>query len=143
MPIDRATPADEPAIEDLLAAAGLPVQGAAAAFEHGVVARADGRVIGAAAIELFGESALLRSLVVDTGHRNEGLGRRLVADAEAVARSAGVRELYLLTDTAAAWFPRLGYEPVDREVARAAVGGSIEFTLSCATTGVAMRRGLA
>lgn len=62
--------------------------------------------------------------------------------AEALARDEGIRELYVLTETAADWFPRLGYEVVDREDARAAVGGSIECTMACATTGVPMRRRL-
>jgi amino-acid N-acetyltransferase len=143
MEVGPARPGDEGALESLLAAAGLPLDGAAAAFEHGVVARDGDRLAGAAAVELYGTAALLRSVVVDEAFRGGGVGRRLVRAAEEEARAAGVRELYLLTDSAADWFPRLGYQPVDREVARGAVGASIEFTLSCATTGVAMRRELA
>ncbi|HJW21693.1 MAG TPA: GNAT family N-acetyltransferase [Candidatus Limnocylindrales bacterium] len=142
MRIERARPADEPAIEALLLGAGLPGDGLAAAFEHGVVARDGDAIIGAAAVELYGEAGLLRSVVVDAGHRGEGLGRELVAGAEAVARAAGVRDLYLLTETAGDWFPRLGYEPVDREVARDLVGDSVEFRVACATTALAMRRRL-
>ncbi len=141
--IERAAPADEPAIEALLTGAGLPIDGAAAAFEHGVVARDGGRVVGAAAVELFGSAALLRSVVVATDHRGTGLGREIVAAAEAVARGKGVQELYLLTETAADWFPRLGYEPVDRASAARRVGASIEFTTVCRESGVAFRRDLA
>ena len=142
MRIDRATPVDEPAIEGLLASAGLPLDGLAEAFEHGVVARDGQGLVGAAAVELYGDSGLLRSVVVDSGHRGVGLGGRLVGEAEGVARAAGVRELYLVTETAADWFPRLGYRLIDLETARAAVGTSVEFTLSCAASGVAMRRRL-
>lgn len=142
MDLERSTPADEPAIADLLAGAGLPVVGLAGAFEHGVVARDRGRVVGAAAVELYGDAGLLRSVVVDPDRRGKGLGRRLVTAAEAVAREAGVTDLYLLTETAPAWFPRLGYEPVDRNAARSAVGASVEFDLSCAVNGVALRRRL-
>jgi amino-acid N-acetyltransferase len=140
--VSRAEPADEPAIEALLVSAGLPVDGAAAAFEHGVVVRDGEAIVGAAAVELFGDAGLLRSVAVEANRRGDGLGRELVVGAEGLAREAGVRDLYLLTDSAGAWFPRLGYEPVDREVARAVVGASIEFTLSCAETGVALRRQL-
>ncbi len=153
MRIEPARSADQPAIDALLAAAGLPADGAAAAFEHGVVAREGAAregaaregaaLVGAAAVELYGDAGLLRSVIVAPGRRGTGLGRLLVREAEAIARAAGVRDLYLLTDSAADWFPRLGYEAVEREVARAAVGASIEFTLSCAETGVAMRRHLA
>ena len=79
-------------------------------------------IVGAAAVEPYGQAGLLRSVVVAESRRGTGLGRELVAAAEALAQEEGIRELYLLTETAADWFPRLGYEVVDREEARAAVG---------------------
>ena len=143
MRIERASPEDVPAVEGLLAAAGLPLEGAAEALATGVVARRGGQVVGAAAVEGYGAAGLLRSVVVAADCRGTGLGRALVAAAEDLARGLGHGELYLLTDTAAGWFPRLGYETVDREVAVAAVGESIEFTMACATTGVLLRRSIA
>jgi amino-acid N-acetyltransferase len=142
MRIERAEPADLPAIEALLSAAGLPLEGAAQAFETGVVAR-DDDVVGAAGVERYGAAGLLRSVVVARERRDAGIGHDLVAAAEDLARSEGVRELYLLTETAVGWFPRLGYAAVTRDEAAVAVGGSIEFTTACAETAVAMRRTLA
>ena len=75
--------------------------------------------------------------------RQRASGSELVAAAEALAREAGIRDLYLLTETAIDWFPRLGYEVVERAVAAAAVGESIEFTTVCRDTGVPMHRSLA
>ncbi len=143
MRIGRATPAVVPAVEALLVAAGLPLDGVAEALETGVVAWDGDSVVGAAAVEGYGGAGLLRSVVVAEDHRGTGLGHALVAAAEDLARGLGARDLYLLTDGAAEWFPRLGYEVVEREVARAAVGASIEFTLVCAATGVPMRRAIA
>lgn len=140
--IGPATLADAAAVEGLLADAGLPLEGAGEALSLGVVARDGGHVVGAAAIERFGEAGLLRSVVVDRRHRGTGLGRGLVEAAEGLARSVGVRELYLLTETAADWFPRLGYTPVDRSEAAAAVGASIEFTTVCRDAGVPLRKAL-
>ena len=141
MRIDRAAATDIPAVETLLSAAGLPLDGAAAAIAAGgVVARDGDDVVGAAAVERFGTTGLLRSVVIAPEHRGTGLGRRVVEAAEQVARAEGIGELYLLTETAIDWFPRLGYVPVPREEAAAAVGESIEFTTVCATTGVPMRR---
>lgn len=142
MAIDRATPDDVPAVEALLVAAGLPLEGAREALVTGVVGREGNAVVGAAAVEPYGEAGLLRSVVVAADRRGTGLGRALVTAAEDLAREMGERELYLLTDTAAGWFPKLGYEIVDRETARAAIGDSIEFTMVCATSGVVMRRRL-
>jgi len=143
MRIERATVDDEPAIKALLVEAGLPVDGAAAAFAQGVVARDAGRIVGAAAIERYGGAGLLRSVVVAANRRGSGVGHEVVSAAEDLARAQGIGELYLLTETAATWFSGLGYAPVDRVVAANAVGESIEFTTVCRDTGVALHRRLA
>ena len=142
MRIGRATSADVPAVEALLAAAGLPLEGAREALELGAVGRHDGRLVAAASVERFGEAGLLRSVVVDDSARGTGLGRGIVGAAEALAAANGIRDLYLLTETAIAWFPRLGYEVVQREAAAASVGASIEFTTVCRDTGVPMHKRL-
>ncbi len=142
MRIDRAADADTAAVSSLLIDAGLPAEGVAGALAMGVVAREDETVVGAAAVEQFGAAGLLRSVVVAPARRGTGLGRELVAAAEGVAREAGIRDLYLITETATSWFPRLGYVPVSREEALPAVGASIEFTMACSVTGVVMRRSL-
>ena len=145
MEFRRAMPGDVAAVEALLTDAGLPLDGAAAAFGLGVVGRdaLDGAVVAAAAIERYGEDGLLRSVVVAPGHRGHGVGHDLVAAAEGLAREAGIRDLWLLTETAVDWFPRLGYEVVERQRAVAAVGESIEFTTVCRDTGAPMHRSLA
>ena len=141
--IRRAAPGDAPAVSALLAGAGLPLDGAVEAFATGLVADLGGSIVGAAAIEPYGNAGLLRSVVVGEALRGSGLGRRLVAEAERLAASLGVHDLYLLTETAVAWFPRLGYEPLARDAAPASIAGSVEFTVSCVDTGVLMRRRLA
>lgn len=141
--IGRAGPGDVSAVEALLTGASLPLDGAAEAVAHaGVVARESGVVVGAAALELYGKAGLLRSVVVAADHRGTGLGRDVVAAAEALARDEGVHDLYLITETAVDWFPRLGYTPVERAIATAAVGASIEFTTVCRDKGVPMVRRL-
>ncbi len=143
MRIERAEPFDVPAVEALLTMAGLPLAGAAEALETGVVARDGEAVVGAASVERYGSAGLLRSVIVAPDRRGAGLGRDLVAAAEELARGEGIREIYLLTETAIGWFPRLGYAAVPRGEAAAVVGRSIEFTTACAETAVAMRRALA
>jgi len=141
--VGRATPSDGPGVERLLAASGLPLEGAAEALSLGVVARDGDEVVAAAAIERYGDAGLLRSVVVEPGRLGMGLGQDIVAAAEQLARDDGIKELYLLTETAIDWFPRLGYEVTARGEAVAAVGESIEFTTVCKDTGVPMRRTLA
>ena len=143
MRIEPAADRDAVAVESLLAEAGLPLDGAREALALGVVGRVDGRIVAAAAIERYGDAGLLRSVVVDAAARGTGLGQEIVSAAEARARSVGISELYLLTETAAAWFPRLGYEETERSTAAAKVGASVEFTTVCRDTGVPMRKRLA
>ncbi len=91
MRIERASPSDVPAVQTLLAAAGLPPEGVAEAFETGLLAREGAEIVGVAAVEPYGRAGLLRSVVVTEAWRGTGVGRELVAAAEALARDEGIR----------------------------------------------------
>jgi amino-acid N-acetyltransferase len=136
----RATAADWPAVRDLLVRVDLPLDGAETAFETGLVAVEDERVVGCAAIETFERAALLRSVAVTPHRRGSGVGTSLVHAAEALARETGADEMILLTETAEPLFRRLGYERIDRTAVPADVAGSVEFTTACSETAIAMRR---
>ncbi len=140
--IERARPADLPAVEALVSGAGLPLAGLETAFPRCVVARDGDAIVGTAAIERYGSAGLLRSVAVAPDRRGSGVGRAVVGAAEDLGRAEGIVELYLLTETAEDWFPRLGYAVVPREVAGAAVGDSVEFTTVCRDTGVPMHKRL-
>lgn len=144
MRVEPATEPDLPAIEALLGASGLPLDGVREAFATGVgvVAREGGVLAGCAAVEPYGEAGLLRSVAVRAGLRRRGIGRALVAAAETLAVERGIRELHLLTQTAAAWFELLGYAPIDRSAVPLAVVTSVELTLACPSTAVVLRRRL-
>jgi amino-acid N-acetyltransferase len=142
MQVDRFAPDDLEAIERLLVASGLPLNGARDAFATGIVAREGGEVVGAAAFEPYGPAGLLRSVVVEPTVRGTGIGVTLVDSSESLARDLGIDELYLLTETADAWFARRGYLTIGRDAVPEPVRGSIEFTKACSTTAVAMRRAL-
>ncbi len=78
MQIVRASPADAPVAEALLAAAGLPVDGAADALSLRIVARDGNEIVAAAAVERYGAAGPLRSVVVEDGRRGTGLERQIV-----------------------------------------------------------------
>ncbi len=82
-------------------------------------------------LELRGTSALLRSLVVHPDLRLTGLGKTLVEHAESQARARGVRAIYLLTTTAAAFFQRRGYTLAARETAPPEIRATREFADIC------------
>ena len=137
--IEPASPADLPAIEALLSACGLPLDGLREHSGAALVARQDGAVVGSAALELYGGAALLRSVAVAAALRGQGLGRRLARAALRLARERGANEVYLLTTSAAPWFARLGFAPVARAVVAPAVQESAEFAGACPASAQAMR----
>ncbi len=71
-----------PAIEELLAVCGLPLDGVAASFSRGLVVVEDGHVVACAAVEPYGADGLLRSVAVSPDRRRSGLGRSIVRAAE-------------------------------------------------------------
>ncbi len=138
-----AEPRDADAVERLLAAADLPLDGAAAALAHAVVAERDGALVGVAALELHGGSALLRSVVVEPSAQGDGLGGRLVAERLAQAAALGVDDVYLLTTTAEAFFACRGFARVERERVPDAIRASPEFASLCPASAAVMRRAVA
>lgn len=142
--LTRALPADLDAVRALLQAAGLPVDGVADQFGAGwVVARQEeGDLVGVAAVERYGEAGLLRSVAVRPDWRDKGLGRALAADRIAWAADQGLEALYLLTDTAADYWPRFGFRVIGRDDPPAAVRASTEWARACPQSAVAMRRDL-
>jgi amino-acid N-acetyltransferase len=138
--IRRAVSADLDRIETLLGDAHLPLDGARAAFDVGFVAENGQEIVGAVALEMYPDGALLRSLVVDRTAQGHGVGGRLVQAAIDEARRRGAHAIYLLTTTADHFFPRFGFVAVDRSSMPASIRGSIEFQSACPASAIAMRR---
>lgn len=140
--IEPALDSDRPAMEGLLAGSGLPLDGLGAAMPTAVVARGETGVVGCAAIETYGSAGLLRSVCVAHDLRGTGLGRRLVGAVEALAAAHDIVELYLLTDTAERWFPRLGYRPTTRASVPPELTPSPEFTSACPESAAVLHKRL-
>ena len=83
---------------------------------------------------------LLRSVAVDSSHRGCGIGEALVRWALHAAQSRRVRDGYLLTETAADFFPRFGFHQTPREQVPAAILQSIEYSSLCPTSATSMVR---
>lgn len=141
--IRPARPADYAPATELLQAAGLPVADLSAErLQDFVVATGDGGVVGFVGLEVHAHIGLLRSLVTRSDARRLGLGRRLVAEVEALARGRGIGELWLLTIDAQAYFERLGYTREERAAAPDAIRGTAEFTSLCPGDAVLMKKSL-
>lgn len=93
-------------------------------------------------LERFGNVALLRSLAVAPAHRGLGLAAQLVAHLERVARNQGIDHLYLLTDSAAALFAKLGYLPMARSAAPPAIRATPQFSGLCPASSAFLHKAL-
>jgi amino-acid N-acetyltransferase len=125
----------------LLKRADLPVEGVVAdAMPDFIIAEHEGAPIGVVGLELYRESALLRSAAVDESWRGSGVGHALVDRALALTRERGIQDVYLLTTTAEDYFPRFGFACIARDSVPQSVQASAEFQGACPSTAVVMRK---
>ncbi len=137
--IAPARPSDVDLVEALLQREHLPLAGLRDHTEHLLVARAGTRLVGCAALELYEDGALLRSVAVDAEYRGTGAGSALTRAALDLAARRGVSAVYLLTTTAERFFPRFGFEVVDRADVPHGVQQSAEFAYACPASALIMR----
>ena len=135
-----AAPADLAAVERLLTASGLPLDGVAEALETFVVAESGTDVVGVAGLEVCCDNALLRSVAVRPEWRSHGVGRALVTRIIADAEARGLRALYLLTTTAERYFPSFGFHTITRDAVPAEIRATAEFREACPASATVMCR---
>lgn len=135
-----AHPSDLSAMLDLLRAAKLPTDGVETSLSSFVVAESGDGVAGCGGLEIAGRDALLRSVAVASSHRGRGLGERIASRLLADARERQLDSVWLLTETAAEFFPRFGFRRVARERAPDGLKATAEFTHCCPASAVAMAR---
>ncbi len=143
MHIRRATPDALDAIKQLLSHLDLPHSDLTPAhLEHFFVCREDDDIAGVVGLELYGTTALLRSLAVRPQYRNRGIGARLTETIEQYGRRSGAREMYLLTTTAADYFGRRDYEVIERDELPTEIQETEEATRLCPSSAVCMCKNL-
>src|SRR5215469_5633846 len=136
--IRRAMPYDWPKMASLLATTDLPLAGAQAHLSDFFLAFRDDVLIGSAGLERYDDTTLLRSVAVAAPERGHGLGQALVQQALTYAASLGVRQVVLLTTTAADFFLRFGFQPISRAKVPLAAQASVEFQEACPASATVM-----
>ncbi|HEX6536458.1 MAG TPA: arsenic resistance N-acetyltransferase ArsN2 [Gemmatimonadaceae bacterium] len=132
--------ADLPAVERLLVASSLPLDGVREALPTFVVAEAGDEVVGVAGLEVCCDNALLRSVAVADAWRSHGIGRALVTRVISDAEARGIHALYLLTTTAERYFPSFGFREIGRDEVPADVRETAEFRSACPASATVMCR---
>jgi amino-acid N-acetyltransferase len=136
--IEPATDRDLPEIHSLLERLHLPLAGVDDHLATMLVAKEGKQIVGTAALELYGDDALLRSVAVEPNRQGRQLGHQLTDAALRLATALGARRVFLLTTTAERFFPKFGFLQTARDDVPASVRESVEFQSACPATAVVM-----
>jgi amino-acid N-acetyltransferase len=140
--IESATARDLPDIRSLLERLDLPLAGVDEHLPTMLVAREGEEILGTAALELYADGALLRSVAIEPRRQGKQLGHQLTDAALRLAAAHGAITVFLLTTTAERFFPRFGFEPITRDEVPASVRASVEFQSACPASAIVMRKQL-
>jgi N-acetylglutamate synthase-like GNAT family acetyltransferase len=130
-PIVRLRPAHLNQLEALLASNGLPAEDCAEQGDIfcGIFDRDE--LLAAGGLEAAADYCLLRSIVVKPHYHGRGLGRAIAEFLLEQARAQGKVAVYLLTETAAEYFEKLGFSQVERAHVPAAIASTRQFSSLC------------
>lgn len=140
MPTLRTISSDAPELAAALELAHLPTEDLADDGRIFFALDEDGQPVGYGGYELYGEEALLRSVVVVPEQRGKGYGRAVTDAVLAKAAQAGARRAFLLTTTAEDFFAHEGFAPMERHNAPRAILATKQATTICSTATLLARR---
>lgn len=140
--IDTVRPAEAADLFLLLEENRLPLDGLKDHLGTTLVARRDGKIVGSAALEVYPDGALLRSVAVSQELQGQGFGSELTGAALRLAQDLQVPAIYLLTTTAERYFLKFGFERIERDEVPATVRTSVEFTSACPSSAAVFRKRL-
>lgn len=133
-----ATAKDLSLIENLLKENRLPYQDIQEKLADLFIGSIGPKVVGIGGLEVYEDSGLLRSLAIAAAFRGKGYGKVFTTKLIEYAKVRGIREIYLLTTTAATFFTNIGFEKVNRSVVPPAIQNTSQFTSLCPASAVCM-----
>ncbi len=122
--------------------AKLPIEDLPETLDNFLVAIENGRLIGVIGLEIYGDYGLLRSLAVLPAHRNKGIAGKLIERLESLAGLKGLKELYLLTETAPEYFASKAFQKISRDEVPDEVKTSSEFSHVCPASAIVMKKSI-
>ena len=132
---------EQQAVKDLLTRCELVVDDITTQkLQLFLAARKGEELIGTVGLQKFGEAGLLRSLAVEESFRGKGVGKKLLTSMEKFARILNVKQLWLLTMTAADFFSHMGYAATERAQAPPPIAATDEFQHYCPDSAVCMSK---
>ena len=125
-------------IETLLKKCELPFEDCNEHLDSFVGINSGGKLSAIGALQILGSVALLRSIAVLPEHRGKSLAGIITQYLLGLARSKGIVELYLLTETAENYFTRFGFRIVDRDTVADEIKSTRQYTSLCPSSAQAM-----
>ncbi len=126
------------AFKSVLQSANLPVEDLDF-NKHLLIGFYDGiTLVATGGLEIYTQFALLRSLSVKFGIRGQSLGSSITEQLIDHAKTKSIAAIYLLTETAHAFFLKRGFQDVAREDVPQEIKASSEFSQICPTSAVCM-----
>jgi len=135
-----ATKEDLPRIKEILSQNNLPADDCGCHTENFIVSQKEGKIIGVGGLEVYGAFGLVRSIAVIPECRSQGIAREIFTLVEVLANDRGVNTLYLLTETAADYFRKLGFSVNSRAETPEAIAATKQFSELCPSTAEVMSR---
>jgi len=136
--IQKAGEKDFETVCKLLLQENLPIADLNPLLENFFIAVEDNKITGVIGMDRYGKDGLLRSAIVQKEYRNKGIAAALVARLFDEAAKQGVSTLYLITDTAAAYFEKKGFNKITKAEVAPAVLESKEFNGLCPASSIIM-----
>lgn len=130
-----------PIVENLLERCSLPITDLERNDKVALFgAHDEEELIACIGLEIYDDTALLRSLAVASEYRKDGIGRKLTDYVETYAKQKKVAELYLLTETAEGYFNKLGYQRQARDTVPSSIQGTTQYSDLCPSSSTVMRK---
>ncbi len=126
-------------VEALLRLCGLPFEDCAGHIDAFLGSRDGDTLCAVGGMECIGPIGLLRSIAVHPDSRGQGLAVDITRELLERARASGVREVYLLTETAEQYFSDFGFCTVDRDRLPPEIRATRQFESLCPSSAQAMR----
>lgn len=133
---------DDPDLVAALAAEKLPTDDLMEAGRLFFRFEENGVLLGFGGLELVGDNALLRSIVVPPRSRGHGAGKHITGQLLDQAAERGITEIYLLTTSAAGFFEAAGFRRIQREAAPAQILATRQASSLCPANAVLLKRSL-
>lgn len=126
----------------LLSISKLPIDDIDRTLPHFFVAEVDSSIAGVIGLEVYEQFGLLRSMATKQKYRNYGIATGLVNTLMSYAATTGLKEIYLLTETAKEYFEKKSFTVIERTKVPAAVQQSAEFSHVCPSHAIVMKKNI-